>query len=171
MTLRFSDKLRYLRQRHQMTQADLARRLSSGTRFHINNIEAGRKQPSIDFALQIATFFGVSLDYLLRDTIPVELLHSSESHIQSVVSKETRLALGRKVYLLRVQSGRSQTELARELGLQTRTHISMLENGQSDISLALVIKLAEIFDVSIDYLIRDSLPVADSRDMPDSEGL
>lgn len=169
MTLRFGDKLAYLRQQHGITQADLARRLAPGSRFHINNIEAGRKKPSLDFALRVATFFGVSVDYLLRDDIPVELPHAFARSAPDAIKEETRIALGSKVRRLRVQSGRTQVELAQELGLQTQAHISLLENGQSDISLSLVIRLAELFGVSIDYLVRDSESLEDPREFPGAD--
>lgn len=159
MTRLFGEKLSYLRQRHQMTQADLARRLSPASRSHINNIEAGRKEPSLDFALRAAVLFGVSVDYLLRDDIPSDLPLAFELPARDNVKEETRISLGIKVRHLRLQSGRTQAELAQALGLQTQAHISLLENGQSDISLSLALKLAEIFGVSIDYLVRDSEPL------------
>lgn len=58
--------------------------------------------------------------------------------------------------------GITQVELAQQLGLQTQAHISLLENGQSDVSLGLALKLAEAFAVSVDYLVRDSVPVEDA---------
>jgi transcriptional regulator with XRE-family HTH domain len=54
-----------------MHQADLARQLGLRTQAHISLLEAGHKEPSISLLLRIADFFGVTIDYLLRDNIPI----------------------------------------------------------------------------------------------------
>lgn len=64
---------------------------------------------------------------------------------------------------LRTQNDLKQTELANKLGVQSSA-ISKYENGQLEISNELLIKLADIFDVSTDYLLGrtdDPLPVRD----------
>jgi DNA-binding XRE family transcriptional regulator len=37
----------------------------------VSNLEAGRKEPSLDLVLRIADFFGVTTDYLLWDCEPI----------------------------------------------------------------------------------------------------
>jgi transcriptional regulator with XRE-family HTH domain len=49
----------------------LAQQLEHITHTHVSHLEAGRKEPSISLVLRIADFFGVTTDYLLRDSIPV----------------------------------------------------------------------------------------------------
>jgi transcriptional regulator with XRE-family HTH domain len=71
-------KLRYLRQQQQMTQEELARQLGLMRQGHISNLEMGRKTPSLDLLVQIADLFDVTSDYLLRDTIPVEIVHRDQ---------------------------------------------------------------------------------------------
>lgn len=64
---------------------------------------------------------------------------------------------------LRTQNDLKQTELANKLGVQSSA-ISKYENGQLEISNELLIKLADIFNVSTDYLLGrtdDPLPVRD----------
>jgi transcriptional regulator with XRE-family HTH domain len=73
MVRHFGEKLRYLRRGQKVTQAELAARLGVITQSYVSHLEAGRKEPSIEVAIQIADTFGVTLDYLLRDTIPAEL--------------------------------------------------------------------------------------------------
>jgi transcriptional regulator with XRE-family HTH domain len=73
MARQFGSKLYHLRTAAQMTQVELARQLALSAHVHISTIESGRKDPSIDLALKIADLFDVTTDYLLRDTIPVEL--------------------------------------------------------------------------------------------------
>jgi transcriptional regulator with XRE-family HTH domain len=55
-----------------MTQIELAQRLGLARQGYVSNLEAGRKAPSLDLVVQIADLFGVSTDYLLRDTTAVE---------------------------------------------------------------------------------------------------
>lgn len=68
----FGEKLKYLRLRDNMTQAQLARQLALKTHSHVSYLETGRKEPSLDLVLRIADLLGVTTDYMLRDTIPVE---------------------------------------------------------------------------------------------------
>lgn len=68
----FGQKLLYLRRSKQLTQVQLAERLGTVTQSYISHLEAGRKEPSLEFVLMVADIFNISLDYLLRDTIPVD---------------------------------------------------------------------------------------------------
>lgn len=156
MLQRFGDKLRDLRQRHQLTQAALARLLPPTTRGHINNIEVGRKEPSLDFVVRVATLFQLRVDDLVRDEIA---LPSEGSQALGDGGGASRQQLGAKLRYLRVRRGITQVALAQQLGLQTQAHISLVENGQSDVSLDLALRLAEALSVSVDYLVRDSIPV------------
>lgn len=67
------EKLRYLRMQRQMTQVELAQQLGLARQGYVSNLEAGRKAPSLDLVIQIADLFGVTTDYLLRDTAAVEV--------------------------------------------------------------------------------------------------
>ena len=58
------NRIRQLRKDQGMTQAQLAAKLNIGDR-HLRKIEAGAKGPSIDILIEIATLFGVSLDYII----------------------------------------------------------------------------------------------------------
>ena len=68
---RFGEKLRVLRQRYGMTMRDLADRLNLGTHGYIGDLESGRRQPSLELALQIAELFGVTVDQLARDDVEI----------------------------------------------------------------------------------------------------
>jgi transcriptional regulator with XRE-family HTH domain len=65
---------------------------------------------------------------------------------------------GDKLRLLRRQRGFTQTDLARDLGLATHSHVSYLERNRSAPSLDLVLRLADVFNVTTDYLLRDVIP-------------
>ncbi|NTU50169.1 MAG: helix-turn-helix transcriptional regulator [Desulfobulbaceae bacterium] len=69
---RFGEKLRALRLRHGMTMRDLADRLGLGTHGYIGDLESGRRQPSLELALQVAELFGVTVDQLAKDELEVE---------------------------------------------------------------------------------------------------
>lgn len=58
------NRIRRLRKDQGMTQAQLAAELNIGDR-HLRKIEAGEKGPSIEILIEIATLFGVSLDYII----------------------------------------------------------------------------------------------------------
>ncbi|WP_255905697.1 helix-turn-helix transcriptional regulator [Priestia aryabhattai] len=53
-----------------------------------------------------------------------------------------------KITQLRVSRGWTQTELARHLKV-TRSHVNKLEKGKTNLSLALLERIADVFNVSI----------------------
>jgi DNA-binding XRE family transcriptional regulator len=61
-----------------MTQEDLAQQLGLKRQGHVSNLEMGRKAPSLEMVVKIADVFGVTTDYLLRDTVPVEITSISD---------------------------------------------------------------------------------------------
>ena len=69
---RFGEKLRQLRQQRGMTLRELAEALDLTTHGYLGDLEHGRRQPSLEFALKIAMFFGISLDQLARDDLDID---------------------------------------------------------------------------------------------------
>jgi transcriptional regulator with XRE-family HTH domain len=65
---------------------------------------------------------------------------------------------GEKLQKLRERKGMSQEELAALLGF-ARGHLSKLERGLKMPHARLIIRLADIFEVSTDQLMRDELEV------------
>jgi transcriptional regulator with XRE-family HTH domain len=74
----FGEKLRTLRLQQGLSQKDLMRRLGLASRAYISNLEANRKMPSLDLVAKVANFFGVTTDYLLRESIPIASRSVSE---------------------------------------------------------------------------------------------
>jgi transcriptional regulator with XRE-family HTH domain len=68
----FGSKLRQLRQRHNLTQAELAQIFHLTTHSHIANVEAGRRTPSLELVLLVANYFQVSVDSLIDDTTSIK---------------------------------------------------------------------------------------------------
>src|SRR5690554_2605830 len=65
----FRNNLKFLRERRQLTQQELAEQLSM-TRSKINALESGQtKSPSIEDLLKCADLFGISLDTFIRTNI------------------------------------------------------------------------------------------------------
>ena len=66
---------------------------------------------------------------------------------------------GEKLRTLRTRRGITLQELAQELGFKSHSYISAIEFGKKQPSVALVIKIANLFDVSTDQLLKDNLEV------------
>ena len=81
-----ADKIKILREKRGLTQADLAKRLGI-TRSGVNAWEMGITIPSTQYVVELSAFFGVSTDFLLglpqTSTVSVDGLTDRE--IASVV--------------------------------------------------------------------------------------
>jgi transcriptional regulator with XRE-family HTH domain len=154
----FGLKLRHLRTQCGMTQAELARRLALAAHTHITHLEAGRSTPSLKLAVKSAACLEVSTDYLIRDTIPVT---ASDQHRVTWLAEPSESGLfGRKLRHLRQQRHLTQANLADQVGLSSaHAHISFLESNRKEPSIDLVLRIADVFGVSTDYLLRDAIPV------------
>lgn len=74
---------------------------------------------------------------------------------------------GRKLHRLRVQNNLTLKELAQALGYTAHGHMSELETGKKVPTVEFVLKVADLFQVSTDMLIRDELGLDDSYQRPD----
>jgi transcriptional regulator with XRE-family HTH domain len=63
---------------------------------------------------------------------------------------------GEKLRALRERRGLTVRQLAAMLGI-THSHIVGIERGKHKPSVEMVIKVADVFDVSIDRLLRDNI--------------
>ncbi len=61
------------------------------------------------------------------------------------------------MHTLRKQRGMTLKELATALGLTTHSHLSNIETSRKQPSLELAIKIADLFEVAVDQLVRDHL--------------
>jgi len=69
---RFGEKLRTLRNRHNITLIDLAHRLGLSAHGYISEIESGKKKPTVEFVINVAKIFNVTTDSLLIDELNLE---------------------------------------------------------------------------------------------------
>lgn len=161
----FAERLQSLRRAHNLTQTELAHHLGLAQHGYISNLEAGRKAPSIDLVVRIADLFGVTTDSLLRNIMEEERqparLHSKQSDFLPSAS-----LFGQKLRYLRSKRNMLQTELAQQLHLARQGYVSNLETGRKEPSLELVVRVADLFEVSTDYLLRDTVPVEGPSSTP-----
>jgi transcriptional regulator with XRE-family HTH domain len=74
--------------------------------------------------------------------------------------------LGNKLRYLRLQHEMTQVELAQKLGLASHAHISHLESQRHEPSLDLVLQVADLFQVRMDYLLLDTIPIEQPLSYP-----
>jgi len=67
------------------------------------------------------------------------------------------MAFGERIKALRKEKSWTQEELSQQIGGDAR-QISRYENGKFLPSADVIIKIAQVFDVSIDYLLLDGTP-------------
>jgi transcriptional regulator with XRE-family HTH domain len=158
MSRPFGEKLRYLRNRRGISQTELAQQLQLASHSHVNNLEAGRREPSLDLVIRAARLFEVTTDYLLRDAVPTEMI-AIHRPVTSNLPEEQPRYFGQKLRYLRKQQKLTQMELAARLQLRTQAHISLLESARSEPSIEFAIQLADFFGVSTDYLLCDDIPI------------
>lgn len=68
---RIGEKLRTLRQQRGLTTRELAEHLKISY-VQISRIETGARKPSADLILELALFFNVSTDQLMRDDLELD---------------------------------------------------------------------------------------------------
>lgn len=149
----FGEKLRSLRLQQGLTQTELAKQLGFRGQGHITNIETGKDVPSLALVIRVANLFGVKLDLLIRDSTPVDLLVASSEKMSDMVPLSLDI-FGQRLRSLRLQHQLSQLELAQQLHLIRQAYISNLETGRKLPSLDIVVKVGNLFKVSIDELFR-----------------
>ncbi|MCA9932960.1 MAG: helix-turn-helix transcriptional regulator [Anaerolineales bacterium] len=69
---RFGEKLRALRSSQNITLMELAEEFGYSTHSYLSEIEYGRKAPSVRLVLEVARFFNVTTDSLLKDEIELD---------------------------------------------------------------------------------------------------
>ena len=67
--------------------------------------------------------------------------------------------LGEKVRTLRKRRKMTIKELALALGFPSHSYISEIETGKKTPTTEMIIKIADLFEVSVDALVRDELDI------------
>ncbi|NJN66146.1 MAG: helix-turn-helix transcriptional regulator [Chloroflexaceae bacterium] len=141
-----------------MVQTQLAHHLALATHTHISQLEAHKTTPSLHLIVRVALFFGVTIDYLIRDDIPIKTPTRSGNPQEDTGDSHWYL-LGKKLRMLRRKRNLTQRDVAKAVGLAAQVHMSYLESGRKEPSIDLLLRIADFFGVSTDYLLRDDIPV------------
>ncbi len=74
--------------------------------------------------------------------------------------------LGMRIAILRISKGWSQAELARQIGVSASA-VGMYEQGRREPSLGLLVRLAQEFGVTTDYLLMGKTPYSGPSAAPE----
>lgn len=68
--------LKELRQKHRMTQQDVAKKLGISTQYY-QLLESGKRQKKLDLtvAAKLSTIFGVTADFIISSEEKIKLIH------------------------------------------------------------------------------------------------
>ncbi len=87
-------------------------------------------------------------------------------------SHEAMIPFGVRLRALRLQHQLSQRDLARTLGLASRAYIGGLESDRGKLpSLELVVRMADLFGVTTDDLLRGVIPLSANSTDPEDESV
>ncbi len=130
----FFPRIRDLREDNDKKQIELAKYLNIDQSTY-SDYENGKINIPIEQLIKIADFYNVSLDYLVgRDR------------------KKGDIVLFPRIRELREDHDKKQLELTNYLHIMPNTY-SDYENGKINIPIEQLIKIADFYDVSLDYLV------------------
>lgn len=86
MILNIADRIRYLREKNDMTQTDLANKLGI-SRSAVNSWEMSLSSPSITNIIEMSQIFNVTADYILSTSnkLLVDISHLSNEEREVVI--------------------------------------------------------------------------------------
>lgn len=133
-----SSNLSFLRKEKGLTQEAVAETLGLG-RQAVGFYESGDREPTLENLLNLARFFGVSVDDLLsKDMRPAGSL------------------LSLNIRYLRKSNRITQKELARLLGVEDPA-VSKYESGDNKPTVEGLLNISEFFGVTVDDLLKKDL--------------
>ncbi|GMQ58959.1 hypothetical protein AN1V17_33560 [Vallitalea sediminicola] len=135
----FSERLKLLRKNKNLSQKDLAKTLNISPST-IGMYEQGRRQPDTKTLQHIANYYGVSIDYLLGQTD------------NSIPYSIKRVPLKDRLKEIRITNKLNAKEFGGKFGIAEST-ISLYESGKRNPNKELLIKIADNFNISTDYLL------------------
>lgn len=146
---KFHEKLKMLRKKQGLTQKEVADLVNVG-RVTYTDWENGKCQPNLEKLTMLACVFNVSIDLLLSEYLEI----SKESYLKLKKQKEEEKKNLFSVRLkeLRLQHGFSQEELSEQIGIKQSSY-SDWENGKFKPNYEKLEKIADFFDVSLDWLV------------------
>ncbi|MFR1739739.1 MAG: helix-turn-helix domain-containing protein [Clostridium sp.] len=136
----FGDRFKEQRQKKGLTQQELA------DIFHINRssisrYEKNQQVPEVQLLQKICDFFEVSIDYLVNG----DTNENNSSQIKNTL-------FGKRLIQLRTEKNLTQQQVASKIH-SSKANISRYESNSIEPNLKTLNELAELFDVSVDFLL------------------
>ena len=145
----FAKRLKRLRKEAHLTQQDVADYFKTSPQSYAQ-WEKGQRSPSKESLEKLASYFGVSVSYLVGESDTIDYGAFEEQSTPTRLSDDKTFI--ERLKELRKQSGLTQQQLADIVGT-TQQNIAFWETGRQRPKQPSLIKLANYFNVSIDYLL------------------
>lgn len=143
----FAENLSTLRVQNEVSQQELADYLQI-KRNAISRYETGEREPDLSTLIKVSDFFNITLDELVRDHV---------STLNGVLLSKN--AFGERLQQLRKSKKISQQQLADDLHINRGTYAHYeINKRQPDYDI--LIKIADYFHVSVDYLLGNQKPIS-----------
>lgn len=134
-----AENLKFLRKQHGWNQEDVAAALDIKPST-IGNYELSIREPNIKTLIEIAQFFSVSIDdLLLKKLVPEKPVHI------------------RNLIFLRKRENYTQEYVAKCLDYKGVSPYSKIESADMELSVENLIKLADLYKISLDTLTKKDL--------------
>lgn len=113
--------------------------------FHYSNVELDDSGFSVQFLIAVSYLFNVSTDYLLKLTDTKKRITKSEDTLKKVDNRFREL---------RIEKGLTMNEVLEQSHLTiTASHLGAIERKETAMSVDVLIKFADFYDVSTDYIL------------------
>jgi Predicted transcriptional regulators len=146
----FPSRLKQARKLKKITQSDLAT-LTGVSRQTISNYEAGLREPSVDILSKLIDILNVSFDWLNgKNTIllPQESLYDNVN----IDTKGYIDIFSNRLQTIRRKKNYTEADCAKKLKVSLPDYVK-IENSEIAPNLLVICKIAELFDISVDWLL------------------
>lgn len=143
---KFHEKLKELRKEKGFTQQEVAD-ICGVKQTVYAKWENAKIKPIYENVSMLACIFDVSIDYLLSEYIEI----SKDKLLKLKTEGEKMKVFPQRLKELRFKKGLTQTELGEKVGVKQSTFTNW-ENGKREPNFEIVIKLADLLEVSVDWL-------------------
>ena len=135
----FKENVKFLRNSKGWTQVELAN-VVEVAKSNISKYESGMIEPNLETLIKLSRFFGVTIDDLLLKKM----------------EPEKSLCLINLPYL-RKKHNFTMEYIAKYLGFKDKSSYSLIEAGKINISVENLMKLSDLYEVTMDDLVRKNL--------------
>ena len=135
--MNIGEKIREIRKQNNLTLKDVHNKTGLSISF-ISDIEHGRRKPSITNLKVISEGLNISMTYLLESD---KTLYNGY--------------IGDRIKSLRKELNITQIDLANSIGI-SQSDINIIENNKQNLSIEMLIKIANVLECTISYLLQDN---------------